>query len=233
MILRDLEVFDRGKAVYTPFGRFVSPITDLYLDLLGSIVRTKGILKVQFRFYPRNRVPNWPPSIGCGVYEDYLPFDFGKWRRLRGIEKRRFVLDAFHQALVAVAIGQGWPVHEFERAKKACIERQIEYRGLVLKRWIKHPKLPLSANLAFAYDETHLNVDVVIRNNEGKLVGSAPAVQKPSGSSQIRRLVRGIKWVKGGRFVRLLLFVRAGTVGSPDINVFKIINRCAASRSKS
>jgi hypothetical protein len=222
MYLRELEIFDqRGAGRATLFSQFAEPLVQMYEDTLGRVVRTEKTSKVQFFFCPKGHVPSASTNY-LGIYTGYVKFDFARWHQLRGFERRLYVLERFHRALRRLAKKAGWPLCEFERARIECIRRKLEYRGLLLRRWVRHPRLKLWANLEFAYDDRKVNVFVTFKDTQGRLLGNLPVMSELSHHDQVSGLVQKLVWGRNGKTL-IVYFSLPSIRGVPTIDVSTIM----------
>jgi hypothetical protein len=219
---------DASSPHVTPFERASVRIVEPYVAALGSAVKTRNIKRIQVWFYPIGH-RKWIEYVGGYILEIGWPFDFGYWRPLTLGKRRRYLLDRFHTSMLWGARKMAWPTAPFIRSRQICIANHLEHRGTIFPKWIKHPNLPIEANLSFACDDRHFRASVTLRDMTTRILGSKPAIVDQVRYDQCDALVSHIAWTRNGKSIRLFPPCPDLWRGKCDIDVSAVVDRFASS----
>jgi hypothetical protein len=206
MLLRDLSLIDKRRQghVANDLERFAIQIVELYLSLVSKKVQTDGVVKVIIQLVPSRQI-NEPRDVADDLLTLGWPFDFDVFLAADDAGRKRILLDQIHNGLIWIATKRGWERKAFNDAYEKSIASGITFRGEILKKWVHHPMLPISANCEFEFDAEKVHVYVVVRRRDGTELGRKYAYWTPVREDVVRRLLDRIEWVgKGKRQIKTI-----------------------------
>jgi hypothetical protein len=194
MLLRDLQIIDgRSDAgIMTPLETFAIQVVELYLWHASRKVRTEGVAKVLVVLRPRATTEQ-PRDAGDGRRVDW-PFDFESHEKLADFEKRRLLLEQLRAALTWLALRHRWDTSPLERAYAASLAAGLVFRGRLLRKDVRHPKLDLRANCSFEFRNDRIIVSVVVLDGAGSEIGAEVAFSTVAAYAVVPRLIEGVCW---------------------------------------
>jgi hypothetical protein len=195
MLLRDLSLIDgrRTGPIANDLERFAIQLVELYLSHIYKKVRTDSVAKIVIQLVPKEQIAS-PRDAAADVLFLHWPFDFGALSNVDDATKKRLLLDQIHAALVWLAAKNAWDRGPFDDAYEKSIASGLVFRGLILRHWVRHPTLPISANGEFEFDSAKVHVYVVLRRPDGTELGRKYAYWTPVREDVVRLLLDRLEW---------------------------------------
>jgi hypothetical protein len=196
MLLRDLSLVDgrRKSPIANDLDRFAIQLVELFLSFIYKKVRTDGVMKIVIQLVPKQQIAAPRDVPGDVLFLDW-PIDFDVLSGIDDSAKKRTLLDQIHAGLVWVAHKYRWEREPFDDAYTKSIASGLVFRGQILRRWVRHPTLPISANAEFEFDAQKVHVYVVLRKRDRTELGRKRVYWTPVREDVTRRLLDRIEWI--------------------------------------
>jgi hypothetical protein len=189
------------------FDVFAVQVVEMYLAALGRVVKTQNIAKVLLLLDPAGRdrrVPEVGGNVCINVCTVCRPFDFVGFERLEGYAKRLAILRVLHAGLMELAEELQWGTADFERAFNMCMEKRIEFRGRLVGSPLKHPRLPIMADVQFRFEGMNVSVDLVLLDKCHNEIAKRNVFYTLARVDVVGSLVGEAAWSPSGESVRVL-----------------------------
>jgi hypothetical protein len=97
-----------------------------------------------------------------------------------------------------------WGTADFERAFNMCMEKRIEFRGRLVGSPLKHPRLPIMADVQFRFEGMNVSVDLVLLDKCHNEIAKRNVFYTLARVDVVGSLVGEAAWSPSGESVRVL-----------------------------
>ncbi|GEB70292.1 hypothetical protein PC2016_3264 [Pseudoalteromonas carrageenovora] len=126
------------------------------------------------------------------VLKFYSNFDFDHFYKLKGIERKEFLLSTLYTALLKVCELKVWDIEPFKQAYRRVIEDKFDNSYEVSTK--NNRARSMAASLNAQHTEEQFNLVIIVKNNDGKVIFERQVLSEEPDEFLFNGQIGNLKW---------------------------------------
>ena len=130
------------------------------------------------------------------VLKYYDKFDFDHFYKLKGQERKEFLLNVLYTSLLKVCDLKNWDTELFKQANIRVIEDKFDNSYEVIAK--NNRARSMVASLIAQHTEEQFNLVIIVKNNQGKIIFEKQVLSEEPDEFLFNSQIGNLKWASNG-----------------------------------